>query len=178
MKLILDEVKGSPGATFAYIFEDGLSDLSYRGMQIKVPSLTVAADAIYLRQERVVFVSLDIRGEVIQECSRCLTQVLQPFHVKDGIEFREGFSAESVAVEPIYGYEGMEIDLSPHVESLVLSALDPQPLCQPDCRGLCPHCGANLNRDPQHDCPQVKNEEKDGQRTADPRLRKLEELLR
>ena len=25
-----------------------------------------------------------------------------------------------------------------------------QPLCRPDCRGLCPTCGSDLNRDPDH----------------------------
>ena len=24
-------------------------------------------------------------------------------------------------------------------------ALPPNPLCRPDCKGLCPECGANLN---------------------------------
>lgn len=27
-------------------------------------------------------------------------------------------------------------------------ALPPTPLCRPDCRGLCPHCGADLNKGP------------------------------
>ncbi len=25
------------------------------------------------------------------------------------------------------------------------------PLCRPDCRGLCPVCGADLNEDPAHE---------------------------
>jgi len=42
-------------------------------------------------------------------------------------------------------YEGDEIDLSPLVREQVILALPTRPLCREDCRGLCPHCGANLN---------------------------------
>jgi uncharacterized protein len=44
-------------------------------------------------------------------------------------------------------YEGEEIDLSPLVGEQVLLALPTRPLCKEDCRGLCPQCGANLNRE-------------------------------
>lgn len=43
-------------------------------------------------------------------------------------------------------YEGEEIDLSPLIREQILLALPTRPLCREDCRGLCPHCGVNLNR--------------------------------
>jgi uncharacterized protein len=43
-------------------------------------------------------------------------------------------------------YEGTEVDLSPLIREQVLLALPTRPLCEDDCRGLCPHCGVNLNR--------------------------------
>ena len=43
-------------------------------------------------------------------------------------------------------YEGDEVDLSPLIREQVLLALPTRPLCREDCRGLCPHCGLNLNR--------------------------------
>lgn len=42
-------------------------------------------------------------------------------------------------------YEGDAVDLTPMVREQVLLALTERPLCREDCRGLCPHCGANLN---------------------------------
>ncbi len=44
-------------------------------------------------------------------------------------------------------YEREEIDLSPLIREQVLLALPTRPLCKEDCRGLCPRCGANLNRE-------------------------------
>ncbi len=43
-------------------------------------------------------------------------------------------------------YEGEEIDLGPLIREQVLLALPTRALCRDDCHGLCPHCGANLNR--------------------------------
>jgi uncharacterized protein len=43
-------------------------------------------------------------------------------------------------------YEGDQVDLSPLIREQVILALPTRPLCQEDCSGLCPHCGANLNR--------------------------------
>lgn len=41
--------------------------------------------------------------------------------------------------------EGDEIDLHEAVQEQVLLALPFRPLCSDDCRGLCPHCGVDLN---------------------------------
>ena len=45
-------------------------------------------------------------------------------------------------------------------------ALPTQITCRPDCAGLCPHCGANLNEDPEHA----------HEAEPDPRWAKLSEL--
>ena len=43
-------------------------------------------------------------------------------------------------------YTGEDIDLSPFVREQTLLALPLRPLCSEKCRGLCPDCGAELNR--------------------------------
>lgn len=65
-------------------------------------------------------------------------------------------------------YEGETIDLGQLVREQFYLALPMKPLCSEGCRGLCPHCGANLN---QGDC---------GCRSAweDPRLAGLKHLLK
>ena len=42
------------------------------------------------------------------------------------------------------------LDLEPLLRDAVVLALPFQPLCQPDCPGLCPECGARLLDDPDH----------------------------
>jgi len=42
------------------------------------------------------------------------------------------------------------IDLEPLLRDAVVLDLPFTPLCRPDCEGLCPDCGANLNAAPDH----------------------------
>lgn len=42
-------------------------------------------------------------------------------------------------------YDGEEVDLAPLIREQFLLALPTRPLCADECRGLCPHCGANRN---------------------------------
>ena len=45
---------------------------------------------------------------------------------------------------------GEELDVDAWAHDALGLALPAQVLCRPDCRGLCPECGANLNEDPEH----------------------------
>jgi uncharacterized protein len=38
-----------------------------------------------------------------------------------------------------------QLDLAPMARQLLLLELDDEPLCRPDCAGLCPVCGVDLN---------------------------------
>jgi uncharacterized protein len=50
--------------------------------------------------------------------------------------------------EDTYPLEGDQLDLRPLVRDALLLELPLAPLCQPDCLGLCPRCGADLNTGP------------------------------
>ena len=71
-------------------------------------------------------------------------------------------------VNIIYYSEG-EIDLSERIIEAIVIAVPQQVLCSEDCKGLCPVCGANLNKDPNHKCKVEENE-------IDPRFEVLLEL--
>ncbi|HQP29583.1 MAG TPA: DUF177 domain-containing protein, partial [Syntrophales bacterium] len=45
------------------------------------------------------------------------------------------------------------LDLDPIVYEQILLQIPLKILCREDCRGLCPHCGANLNDGPCR-CPE------------------------
>jgi uncharacterized protein len=44
-------------------------------------------------------------------------------------------------------FRGPEIELGGYLREVVALALPVQPLCREDCRGLCPRCGADRNRE-------------------------------
>ena len=90
-------------------------------------------------------------------CSRCLADYEAPL----AAAFTLSFSREQPeTAEPwrhaeielqaedigLILFRGEEIDLRDGVQEEVLMALPMRTLCRPNCKGLCPKCGADLNR--------------------------------
>lgn len=63
-------------------------------------------------------------------------------------------------------YDGTQIELEPVAAEELVLALPLFPLCSAECKGLCVHCGRNLNNDPC-DCRMD---------VVDPRWQKLKEI--
>ena len=81
------------------------------------------------------------------ECRRCLKEVRGSVDV----DFRELFEREPKEGET-YALGHEEIDLDPLIREALLLALPLAPLCEADCQGICPTCGADLNEG-QCGCP-------------------------
>ncbi len=108
-------------------------------------------------------------------CDRCL----DPFEVPVQIELEENFRPtidikSGAALPRVAGEEVATLIDEHHILDLLevvrqdaLLAAPMHPVCRPDCAGLCPQCGQNLNEGPC-DC------EVD---TIDPRWSKLQALL-
>ena len=74
----------------------------------------------------------------------------------------EGEDAESDA----FSLEGDWLDLDDLLETVFILDMDTKFLCRPDCKGLCPKCGRDLNNGPCDCRPET-----------DPRFAVLEQLL-
>ncbi len=89
-----------------------------------------------------VMVEGDVAVPAVLTCYRCLTEWPEEQHIR----VRELYSADA-GDDGDYHVAGDEIDLEPLVRDEVTLALPLLPLCRPDCAGLCPICGADLNTD-------------------------------
>jgi len=91
-----------------------------------------------------------VRGGLRQECRRCLRPVQGEFNEDLTIVFVEREADESSGDGDEYVFDPTrgELDLSDAVREEVILALNPYVVCDPECRGLCPRCGANLNEGP------------------------------
>jgi uncharacterized protein len=85
-------------------------------------------------------------------CSRCL----EPFDVPVDSTFDFRYLPQALAgdrdEDPDHDpsttfYRDEQIDLSELVREQCYLALPMKPLCRPDCHGLCPTCGTNLNHE-------------------------------
>lgn len=81
-----------------------------------------------------------VSGRWRAACSRCLAPVERDF----GVRLDELFEREPLEGET-YRIAEEHLDLEPAVRDGVLVELPVAPHCRDDCRGLCPHCGADLN---------------------------------
>jgi uncharacterized protein len=92
-------------------------------------------------------------------CARCL----EPFRFPAAIRFEEeyqpvidiatGLPSETPKSDGSFGISPTHtIDLGEAIRQHLLLAVEMIPLCRPDCKGLCPTCGTNLNNG-QCACP-------------------------
>ncbi len=96
------------------------------------------------RTPQGILVRVHLQATTPQVCVRCL----QPFEQPLQIEFEElyAFSPETEA-EQRFPHSGI-VDLGPLVREYMILAIPLKPLCHPECKGLCPVCGADLNQGP------------------------------
>lgn len=117
------------------------------------------------RTAQGLLLQVRMRASALSECARCLTDFTQPLE----IDFTElyAFTSDSITDSGLIVPETGKIDLTPLVREEMILAVPISPICKPDCKGLCPICGENLNETPHsHDDDVV-----------DPRLSVLKSLL-
>lgn len=145
-----------------------------REFSVEVPRLGMADEREFTDLTAVITVSRTTEGLLVQfrgqahttvECVRCLESFVQTLHP----EFVEMFTFPSHADESteLILPDDLNIDLYPLVREYLFLDVPIAPVCQDDCRGLCPVCGANLN---ETTCDH-------GESPVDPRLAVLKTLL-
>lgn len=94
--------------------------------------------------------TLSTRVEV--RCARCLepveNKVAESFDLLYrplGVDARGDDASIGKAETEIGYYQGEGLLLEDVLKEQVLLALPVKQVCRPDCKGLCPHCGRNLN---------------------------------
>ena len=92
--------------------------------------------------------SIETSGNFV--CDRCVTEFSIPFdpsyrmfYVQEGADSTQWDPADFQVVP-----SGLHvIDIAEDVRQTILLSVPLKLLCRDDCRGLCPHCGKNLNHE-------------------------------
>jgi uncharacterized protein len=111
-----------------------------------------------------------VEGSLPVECSRCLARYRHPLHeafrlLLEPAGSRLPADPEGAAALERDGlclgeddetgwYRGLEIDLGPFIQEVVITSFPVKPLCRDDCAGLCPRCGGDRNQ-VACDCPEI-----------------------
>jgi len=94
-----------------------------------------------------IWVSGPVDVHLVGQCVRCLTSLdeARTFQLQE-LYYYPGRDADEDALF----VTNDQIDLEPALRDAVVLELPFSPLCRPDCAGLCPVCGADLNETPDH----------------------------
>jgi uncharacterized protein len=177
MRVHLDTIKDT-GLHLAYEFnpvrDEGLAEVERSGEAVFLTPVAVS-----LELNRVAD-TVEVRGHLSVRlgltCGRCLAEfeqaaaadfscvfVPQPEERRHPTPGDLELNAEDVG---LLFYEGQVLETDEAVREEVLALVPYRALCRPDCRGLCPRCGTNLNTGPCT-CPAAP---------VDPRLAVLSKL--
>lgn len=117
------------------------------------------------RTPQGILLQADFHTRTELECVRCLTSFQQALDINftELYAFSQRYVTDSGLLMPETGI----IDLNPVLREYAVLEIPMRPLCKPDCKGLCPICGNNLN---ESTC----NHEGD---SGDPRLASLKSFL-
>ena len=110
---------------------------------------------VWTSQDRRVRGSL--HGSLAVVCDRCLSRFRSvvdveldvPVRIAEGGSVREGGAGAADRGEDMIrvGPEDPELDLAGVFRAAALLEVPIKNVCREDCRGLCPHCGANRNQE-------------------------------
>ena len=151
MKITLDQIKASPTPLHYHEAAEALSarlhegnvvgdDFRFRG--------GLDADLQHYRAGLDVIVEGQIGGPVEGTCARCLEPYTFPIAQDLRVLLAPRASAGDGESDDDLGlgfFDGEEIDVTALVVEHAILGLPTVPLCSDSCRGLCPHCGNNLN---------------------------------
>jgi DUF177 domain-containing protein len=162
--LNLRALKLRPGEEYRDEHELELEPLELGGEPYLPVPEKVAAAVIVSRVSSGTVFSLSFPARLHGPCYRCLKDAVLDLEVSSR-EYQATSPNESEELRSPYVQED-RLDLSAWARDAIALMLPDKILCRPDCAGLCPVCGRDLNLEPHE-----HEEDRD-----DPRWAALEEL--
>ncbi len=149
MKLQVEQAKEHIGKRFPFqntISADSLGNVA--AFPWSRHDVTISGEYWFDGQRICVQAQIDCDGDY--ECTRCLTPVVYSHHAEfeEIFEERGSLSKEEEEALESLPYDGQTVDLTDLIRETLIVNEPYQVLCQEDCKGLCVHCGKNLNESP------------------------------
>ncbi len=128
-------------------------------LDLKLELAALGSDVVYKlttrRIEDEVFLDGVMTFTVRYTCARCVEEYEVPYRVPMNIVIQlvsdQDASLEEDADDDrfvLYPESKTVFSLDQHIRDAIVLEQPMKPLCKPECRGLCPQCGANLNESP------------------------------
>ena len=164
MLLGLSKIIGCPGSVVPFETSLDLSQMEFGGSTLLTEPIHAVGQV--RNKAGVLIMTGELTTRLHGNCDRCAKPVEQDL----------SFSVEAVLVTELENEDyddpwtfelvGDQADLDDILTTAVVLNMDSKLLCNEDCRGLCPKCGADLNDGPCSCKPEL-----------DPRMAVLQQLL-
>lgn len=162
MLLDVRRIINTPGGRIPFRFAQDFSDVDFGGVCPAVRPVSVVGQVQNIAGMLQMQMELDTTLSAV--CDRCGEPFELPFHLD--CECLLASELEDEENDEILLLEDGMVDVGEYSRETFILNMPMKLLCSEECRGLCPGCGANLNRE---SC-RCKKE-------IDPRLAKLAQLL-
>ena len=162
MLLNVKKVVNTPGERMDFSFEMDLSDVEFGGQYPIQRPVVVTGEVRNIAG--MVLLTFTAETVLRSVCDRCMKTFDNPKTVSGQFMLAEEVQDEEN--DDIILLENDELDLGELAKTVFILEMDTKTLCSEDCKGLCPECGADLNRGPCGCRPDT-----------DPRLAVLAQLL-
>lgn len=139
MSLDIRKFVAAPGRRFPVDFQLTPPAELFADSDWTIDKIHVTGEAFV--QLSTLYLEVELHADITQLCRRCLEPVAVTVDVPEPFELP--VQPDSDLVDPL-----------PAALQIIQTAHDPHVLCSEACLGLCPTCGANINNNPDHVCPE------------------------
>ena len=173
MKISLDKLIRRETDKIDLNFCQKVDNINYCDTSYKLAS-PISIDGKVSTTKSGFYLDVEVEFTILDNCSRCLKEVEVPIEYSiQGFLVKEDFDEDSFEDDDAFIYEGQDIDLVQIIEQTLDFKIPARVLCDKGCKGLCPGCGANLNKE-ICSCNEIANDEE----IIDPRFAKLKDIFK
>ena len=111
----------------------------------------IVYDLLLTNTGEAILLTGTVKAKAQTECDRCLAPVtfdvageVEGYYLLEQSEDVEGYERDEFEVISSDG----SFDIAPAIQAALVYATPFVIVCKDDCKGLCPHCGADLNEGP------------------------------
>lgn len=132
----------NPGQVFSFRESVELPEMDVLGDPVRFEDIDVKGEYFCTGDSRVSL-RAHVNAGVHTRCSRCLEPVQDSLSAEIDALYAKAPDPDD---PDLYSFEAHALELKDAVKDALLLALPLQFFCKPDCKGLCPVCGGNLNK--------------------------------
>lgn len=146
MLVNLTDVFTSEGRTVTKEIPFPVTEVTYEGAAFPVKDCSMLELKLTNTARNKVLVEAEMKLTAVLACDRCLREVEHSFDLQITREAVAPDRAQPEELEEQEAFmEGYELNIDNLIDNEIMTSWPMKVLCRPDCKGLCPVCGNDLN---------------------------------